>query len=283
MERIKYKHLIQQDKISEGSFCIIGHRGCGGLMPENTIGGFIAAVKSGARVLHLNIACTADNKIVVATQPYISSEKFLNVDGSPVTEAKNICDLTFEQLRSYDCGLKFNNDFPYRKLIPSSVPLLEEVITRVEKFTLWNNLKPVSYCIEFSTSHEKDDLLYPRTEPFVLSVFDIVRLKGISRRCTILSADERPLKLINYLDEKITIALIPDSDSTDNMNSDLDFHIYSPDYRKVNSILINEVHNAGMLIIPSVVNDILDMNEMLQLGADGIITDYPDIALKLIN
>ena len=59
--------------------------------------------------------------------------------------------------------------------------------------------------------------------------------------------------------------------------------IYSPDYRFVNAAMIQAVHQQDMKIIPWTVNEILDMNELLQMGADGIITDYPDIAIKLLE
>ena len=59
--------------------------------------------------------------------------------------------------------------------------------------------------------------------------------------------------------------------------------IYSPNYIYVNSHMIKQVHQKGMLIIPWTVNDILDMNELLHMGVNGLITDYPDIAVKLVE
>jgi len=45
----------------------------------------------------------------------------------------------------------------------------------------------------------------------------------------------------------------------------------------------NLAHESGLLIFPWTVNDARIMNELLSLGVDGIITDYPDIGRKIVS
>jgi len=54
--------------------------------------------------------------------------------------------------------------------------------------------------------------------------------------------------------------------------------IYSPHYSLVDSLMIKQAHNSGIKIIPWTVNDMKKMQELLELGVDGIITDYPNKA-----
>ena len=57
--------------------------------------------------------------------------------------------------------------------------------------------------------------------------------------------------------------------------------IYSPNFRLVNEGLVRSCHQNGIQLIPWTVNEEEDMVDMLELGVDGIITDYPDVALTL--
>ena len=52
--------------------------------------------------------------------------------------------------------------------------------------------------------------------------------------------------------------------------------IYSPLYNLVYSSRIEDAHAAGVLVIPYTVNEVEDMKRLIEMGVDGIITDYPD-------
>ena len=46
-------------------------------------------------------------------------------------------------------------------------------------------------------------------------------------------------------------------------------------------IYVNIPQQNGIQLIPRTVNEEEDMVKLLELGVDGIITDYPDVALTL--
>ena len=77
-------------------------------------------------------------------------------------------------------------------------------------------------------------------------------------------------------------ALVYDTD-LDTALTELGFEpeIYSPYYPLVDENLIGEAHAKGMKVIPWTVNDPNQMKRLLKMGVDGLITDYPDRALKL--
>ena len=52
--------------------------------------------------------------------------------------------------------------------------------------------------------------------------------------------------------------------------------IYSHNHKLVDQSLVDSVHGLGMTIVPWTVNETDRMEELLILGVDGLITDYPD-------
>lgn len=269
-------------------FDIQGHRGCRGLMPENTIQAFMEALKKGANTLEMDVVMSGDGQVVVSHEPWMSPEICLAPDGSTMekNDKPNIFEMTYDEICRYDCGRKINPKFPVQQSISAVKPLLSEVINRVEKYILWNSFRPVHYNIEIKSCPEWDNVYQPKPEETVLKVYDLIRTKNIQRRCTIQSFDVRPLQIFKRIAPQMQLSLLVENDCSIDENLEaLGFTpaVYSPDYRLVDATMILEVHKAGMKIIPWTVNEILDMNELKQMGVDGIITDYPDIAIKLVE
>lgn len=59
--------------------------------------------------------------------------------------------------------------------------------------------------------------------------------------------------------------------------------IWSPKHELVTPELIERVHGLGLLVIPWTVNDEPRMRELIGMGVDGIITDYPDVLLRVLG
>jgi len=52
---------------------------------------------------------------------------------------------------------------------------------------------------------------------------------------------------------------------------------YSPYYKTVTSETVKACHQQGMVIIPWTVNTKPEMERLIGLGVDGIISDYPNL------
>ena len=52
--------------------------------------------------------------------------------------------------------------------------------------------------------------------------------------------------------------------------------IWSPYHREVNAAEVKEAHDLGLRVTVWTVNDMDRMNALIDMGVDGIITDYPD-------
>ena len=92
-----------------------GHRGCRGLMPENTITAMITALGLGVTTLEMDIIITKDKKVILSHEPFFNHEISTKPDGSTVIEKEerslNIYQMMYENVKKYDVGLKPHSRF----------------------------------------------------------------------------------------------------------------------------------------------------------------------------
>lgn len=269
-------------------FDIHGHRGARGLMPENTIEGFLLALSLGVDVLEMDVVITVDSQVVVSHEPWISAAICLDPDERPIAIEKqldlNIYKMTYAEVRKYDCGTLPNSDFALQQRIPAYKPLLSEVIAKIEEQTKALKLAPVRYNIETKCSPEGDGTYHPAPETFCRLVAETVKKAGVAERVIFQSFDVRTLQVFHRTDPTIPLSLLiaQPADVRHEVET-LGFtpQIYSPNFRGLNAELVKTAHNMGMKVIPWTVNDEGDMTDLLEMGVDGLITDYPDLAVTL--
>lgn len=269
---------------------IQGHRGARGLYPENSLQGFIEAVKLGVTTLEMDVVISKDNYVVVSHDPFLSHEFCFGTDGKEITEETekqfNLYRMNYEEIKQCDCGTKIHPRFPDQKKIRVYKPLLSEVIDWMEKYTKDNSLPAVHYNVEIKSTPEGDGTFHPKPEEFVKLLMDVIKEKNVWDRTNVQSFDVRPLQLIKskYLPIRLAL-LVGDKLPVDEQLKKLGFvpDIYSPDYTLVNSDLINYCISKNMRVIPWTVNDTSAVKNLVDLGVNGIITDYPDRVIKFIK
>lgn len=267
-------------------FDLQGHRGARGLFPENSIEGFIAAVDLQVNTLEMDVVITKDMQVVVSHEPWINSVICWGLDDKPVTEGKNlnIFKMTYAEVTNYNCGSQPHPDFPLQAKMSTFKPLLSEVVSEVESNVASLELEPVYYNIEIKSTAEGDGIFHPAPSEYCELVLKEVNKLGIHDRTIIQSFDVRALQAVKQLDSSIPVALlISQSQGFEKDLEELGFtpEIYSPNFRLVDEKLVNSCHQNGIKLIPWTVNEEEDMTRMLELGVDGLITDYPDVALTL--
>lgn len=269
---------------------IQGHRGARGLMPENTIPAFIHAVEIGVNTLEIDVVITRDKKVLVSHEPYISPIICLDNEGKEIPENKgkdyNIYQMTYEQVSKFDCGSKSHPGFSGQKKLKINKPLLSEVIDTVERHLKVNNASPVEYNIEIKSTSQGDGVFHPPPEEFVKLVLDLLEEKGMKERTIIQSFDIRALQAAKSLVPGVKLALLVGNSEGPRANIQaLEFipDIYSPEYTLVDKSLILYAEKLNMKVVPWTVNNTSKMKQMIKLGVDGIITDYPDRAMQVVN
>jgi glycerophosphoryl diester phosphodiesterase len=281
------KHL-QNSPLGDGSvvFDKQGHRGCRGLMPENTIPAMIKALDLGVTTLEMDIAITKDKKPVLSHDQWFAQEITTKPDGDYMGEREErkfvIYWMTYEQVKTFDVGMKPHPRFPQQQKMKVVKPLLADVIDSAEKHASATGRPLPYYNIETKTNPEFDGVFHPKPEEFVDLLMSVIYAKGIKERTIIQSFDFRTLQ---YLHQKYpqakTAMLIEDFDkrTIDDQLKDLGFvpTIYSPAYSLINEKLVKHCHQQGIKLIPWTVNDKPTIEKLKAMGVDGIITDYPNL------
>jgi glycerophosphoryl diester phosphodiesterase len=262
------------------------HRGGCGLWPCNTTKGFINAVKLGVQTLEMDAVISKDKKVVVSHDPYMDYS-ILKPDGSKIAKEEmqnyNIYKMPYDSVKLYDAGLGGNPFFPTAEKFSAPKPLLTEVIDEVEGFIKKSNLSPVYYNIEVKSLKE-DDVYHPKPEEFSDLVIEVIKNKGILEKTIIQSFDIRALKYIHQKYPNVKLAfLVANKLSTEENIKNLGFTpaIYSPNFRMVNPEAVKAAKSLGMQVIPWTVNEVSDIQNILSLDVDGIISDYPERVLKI--
>lgn len=274
---------------AESNFSIQGHRGCRGLLPENTIPAFIKAIQLGVTTLELDVVITKDNKVLVSHEPWLNHEICLDTKGNEIPkEAEmsfNLYQMMYDDIKQFDCGSRAHQRFPSQTRIKAYKPLLEEVIDSVENYCEQNNIEKISYNIEIKSLPLGDNLFHPQPKEFCEFVVSLIAEKNI-KQFNLQSFDLRILKYLHLEHPQIKLAmLIENKNSIEDNIIQLGFvpQIYSPDYHLVNEQTILFCKKNNMQLIPWTVNEKEKMQELINLGVNGIITDYPDILISLLN
>jgi len=267
---------------------IQGHRGARGLAPENSIPAFLLASEMGVTTLELDLVVSKDKKLVVSHEPYFSPEFCLDSVGNTISEDSviNIYELYYTDIARFDCGSKGNSRFPNQELMTTSKPLLSDVIDTVESLNSTNGRTPVFYNIELKSTKSTDSIFHPAPDEFSDLVYDLISEKGMWDRVNIQSFDFRTLQYFNEKYPEVKLALLIENELPWKQNIDsLGFtpEIYSCYFKLLNQKNVKEMQEKGMLVIPWTINEERDLQNMMEIGVDGIITDYPDRALNLIN
>jgi glycerophosphoryl diester phosphodiesterase len=275
-------------EVPNENFDIQGHRGCRGLLPENTIPAFLKAIDIGVTTLELDVVISKDKQVVVSHEPYLNPLICTGLEGENFEDAKkyNLYEMTYADISRCDCGSKGNPKYPEQQKMNVNKPLLFEVIDTVEKYLKDKGLPSIKYNIETKSEAKTDNIAHPAPAEFVKLLYEVLSQKGILERTTIQSFDIRTLQEIKKFDEKISLALlVAEKPYFEENIKELGFKpaIYSPYYVLVTDVLVAYCKKENIKLIPWTINDYEVMLTLKKQGVDGIITDYPDRAMKLIS
>ncbi len=244
---------------------VFGHRGAAGLAPENTLPSFALGLALGADVLELDVHASRDGVIVVIHEPTL--ERTTNGIG-PVRES------TLDRLQQLDAGYQFTrdgHDFPYRAQ-GVRIPTLESLL----------KLFPLASCnIEIKQADP----------PIVADVADLIRRLGAQRRVLLAAEDDSIMQDIrrHATDIATSFSAVEVADFVARVRAS-NFENYHPagcalqipprygDIDLVTAQSVAAAHRCGLEIHVWTINQREEMDRLLQLGADGIMSDLPGLA-----
>ena len=280
-----FMSFMNEREFQKPAFDVQGHRGCRGLMPENTIPAMLKALDLGVNTLEIDVVITKDNKVLVSHEPWFEADITTKPDGSFIKPGEamqhNIFQMNYEEVAKYDVGMKPHPRFPQQQKIKAIKPLLADLFDSVAESMKLRRRPFPNFNIETKCLPAGDGRFHPKPEEFVELLMAVIKEKELEERVIIQSFDFRTLK---YLHEKYpsikTAMLIEDSDEYDfdGQLNKLGYtpEVYSPNHTLVDDKLVKQCHDKGMKIVPWTVNDPKRFKKLKKLGIDGVITDYPD-------
>jgi len=291
-------------------FDLQGHRGARGLQPENTLPGFETALDLGVTTLELDLHFTADGRVVVWHDPIVHPDKCqLNpaaTGADPATADETqlaIAALSRDQLANYDCNLnpdpgRFGDQTATGTDLAGQdyrIPTLDELFDFVAAYAQADGKTAeqrsggaaVQFNIETKRVPDHPETINDGFDgvapgPFELEILEIIAQKDISDRVVIQSFDHRSLRAIRSVDDSIRLAALTSRSEPFQEDFATFANIWSPDYRSLSAGSLETAQDAGLLVIPWTVNDPSDMNRLIDLGVDGLITDRPDLLVEVL-
>lgn len=261
-----------------------GNRGCRGLHPENSLSAFKKALDLNVNTLNLGVVISKDKQVVVSHEPFMNHEIALDVFGNRITQdtekSFNLYAMTYDSIKLYDCGTMGNTKFPFQVKEPVYKPLLTEVIDLAEA----KSNRTINYTIELKSKPEYDGIYTPLLEDYVKLVLNMISTENIQNRTSIQSFDLRALEEVKTQNPEFQIALlVDDNEDIATQLSKLSFspEIISPHFKLLDQQTVLKYQEEGFKIIPWTVNEVGDINLMIDLKVDGIISDYPNKVIQL--
>lgn len=266
---------------------IQGHRGARGQFPENTLPGFMAAIEGGVDTLELDLLMTADNKIVIYHDFALNPQLCTHLNGRPLRGSPMVAELKLAEIKKIDCGSKQNPLFPKQLALKGvQIPTLKEFLHMIRTQPLAQNVK-LNLEIKinpYSTA------AHPSRAFVAQKILAEVKASGLEDRVLFSSFDLEVLKEMRKLDSQVRLGFIFNSEWLQKKwlvkpTNWLPFVIYSASEIRVELLSIEhtlltaeriaKLHTCGFRVIPWTINDLKLSQELIKMGVDGIITDYP--------
>lgn len=274
--------------VPASAFEVIGHRGAGGLRPENTIPAFQYGLQVGATAVEADVGVTRDRRVVVSHETRISG---LHCSGPEVGHfVKN---LTLGQLRDLDCGSR--TILSTQRPVPGAhIPTLGQLL-RVVRPTAGRTFVDVKH----DPTHPRESV---SRQAFARAVVHVLRRQRMRRRATAQSFDWGVLRAIGRLDHRIRLVALASPRTIHRGSSWLGgvrlrggpfgrglasaakragFDGLCLPYRKATPVLIGAIHGRGMRACAYTVDAPERMATLIGRGVDGIVSNYPGRLLEV--
>lgn len=282
---------------SSYSIDVQGHRGARGLFPENTLPAFAAAIEAGTHTLELDLHVTKDGEVIIH-HDYFVDDLLDDRDQTLTMPQILIRDLKLVELKKIDCGSKINIEFPKQQRIPgTSIPTLDELFEMISRSSS-PHAKTVRLNLEIKRDPRYPDLTVNARE-LAAKIIAKVHSAGFSQRVYYSSFDPEILSELHSLDPEAELGFIFNADSMalvkrlapDNpMNlliylaRSFNAKVVSPEHALLtDQKTVQAMQSAGFRVVPWTVNSKEEWSKYIEMGVDGLITDYPQDLLSYLD
>ena len=308
-------------KVNYDVFDLEAHRGGRDVRPENTLYSYAYAIELGATSIECDMQLTKDGQIVMSHNPILNSDITRDENGNYIENNKyDIRLMTVDKLKKFDVGVMDPNCGEYYDLhgktqftYDAKIPTLEELMQLIQSYGDKNivlNIETKSYPDPVSAGYKNN----ADPKKFVEVFNNIVKKYDMDDRVVLQSFDWQTLIEMKKLNPNISTSALwqeqpswgRDSESLRRYEKKkspwlggLDIKDYqgnpvkaahaigadiiSPYYTEISKQDVDEAHSLGMKVVPCTVNNEKDMNMLLDMGVDGIISDKPWLLKQVLE
>ena len=228
------------------------HRGFSGRYPENTMLAFEKALEIGCEGIEFDVHLTKDNVLVIIHDEAIDR-----------TSSRHglIKDMTYEELCQVDFSYpdKFGDKFPFQR-----IPTLREYFELVKDKDILSN-------IELKTGYYE----YPGIEQ---AVYDMICEFGLNERVVISSFNHHSVLRMKAIAPELVCGFLSETWIL-NVGDYVSGHgveAYHPQFHMLTPPEVADLRAHGCQMNTWTVNETADIQEMIRIGVDGIISNFPD-------
>lgn len=308
-------------KVNYDVFDLEAHRRGRDVRPENALYSYAYAMELGATSIECDMQLTKDGQIVMSHNPILNSDITRDENGNYIENNKyDIRLMTVDELKKFDVGVMNPNCGEYYDLhgktqftYDAKIPTLEELMQLIQSY----DNKDIILNIETKSYPDPESIGYKNNadpKKFVETFNNIVKKYNMEDRVVLQSFDWRTLIEMKKLNPNISTSALwqeqpswgRDSESLRRYEQEkspwlggLDIKDYqgdpvkaahaigadiiSPYYTEISKQDVDEAHSLGMKVVPWTVNNEKDMNMLLDMGVDGIISDKPWLLKQVLE
>ena len=240
---------------------VVAHRGYSAKYPENTLLAFRKAVELGVDCVEFDVIPSADGRIMVIHDQTADR----TTDGTG-----RVAEMTFGKLRALDAGA-------HKGAPGQRIPTLEETIKAIGSGTNLNvNL---NFSDESARGDGGQKLLYAYEEAIVRTV----RNAGAMGRSVFAIYPVEQIKRVRARDPEANCVLLGDQDGGDYIRRSVELgcRVTQPGRHLMSDEWVRKLHDAGLVGNVFYANTKEDMRRYIAMGIDGILTDEPELLLKV--
>lgn len=283
-----------------GYFDLQSHRGGRGEWTEESLAAFANSLELGVTTLELDTHLTEDGKVIVWHDDTIQANKCIDTAPAIAGDAEfpyvgdRVAELSLAQVKTLNCGYAQLAGYPEQDVIEDNrIAELKDVYRLARDY----DAQKVRFNVETKVEDGKagGEGMAALTKAVVAEIYKA----GMAERTTIQSFDWSSLNLTKEIAPELPLVALSSGDAwlevgkpgaSPNLGGlDIDdydgsfakaaaaqgYDVISPTFRSVTPEMIGEAHQLGLPVIPWTVNTTADMARLMDLGVDGIITDYP--------
>lgn len=278
-------------------FPVFGHRGARGLAPENSLPGFARARDLGLTGVEFDIALSADHVALVHHDPQLSADITRDAAGRYLTAPTPVLhEHTASELAAFDigraqAGSAYAARYPAQQALDQvAIPTLDQVL---------GALGPLDLLIEIKTFPDRPALTAP-PEVMAAAVINQLRQHQAIERAVLFAFDWRVLRAAAGLEPGLRRCCLTAPDTIAPISAtggrlwldDLDLAAFggelaravaatgacawAPLHSTLDRRSCELAQSLGLAVIPWTVNLPNDIESMIALGVDALISDYPD-------